>query len=335
MWRRMRPAAVLAILGALIATGCGGGEEGPSAPPTRLERGLASVGTGAGRPAFATGWVDLARLRGAPRPARDGLAAALGGGASGAISAAESFARVGVRPLRARQALSVGGSYAFGFRLDGASAGRIPALLRRDGGQARESGAWVLIDTGAEGVRPQALLDAGVHAFGARVAVGPGLVLANSVDARNSLTGRGRPITEDPVTAAGAACLGDVLAAAVLPPEAAVSFHPYSDLYALGSRRDARGGWEEVLCVLDPGEEEAARTEAALQRAFAAGARDPVSGQPMREIARGFELDRPDLGADGEAVRVTLRLAPAEPPGLLFRALARGSLLAYLGYAAG
>jgi len=85
-----------------------------------------------------------------------------------------------------------------------------------------------------------------------------------------------------------------------------------------------------VLCAIEDTEQAAGRRADALRRAFAAGATDAVTGEPVAELAAIEELSTERAG-DHFAARAVLRRVEGSRPGLLFDAFVRGSLLAYLG----
>ena len=184
--------------------------------------------------------------------------------------------RFGFDPLAAERLVSVGGSYAFGLRLDGVDGRGLARALIAAGGRSRTAGGLELIEIGDYAVVPQALLDADVNGLGAFDALGRDLsVLAISDRARASLLGEGERMIDQPAYAAAAACLGDdVLAARMVPDKQLLANEQGIDLVAVGVSAKA-----DVLCTIGGTADRAAEVETALRNGLAPTARDPVTGE--------------------------------------------------------
>jgi hypothetical protein len=311
----------LAVALSLALTGCGGGSEDrpPSGP---LAEALADVGGGGANGSLGVGWAE-------PRLAEEGgagaglIADALGPNARSVIEVAPLLRRrFGLDPLSAERLVSVGGSYAFGLRLDGVDGRRLGRTLTRASGRVRQAGQLELVNVGDWAVVPEPLLRAGVRGLGARDALGRALtVLAISARARAALLGRGDRLLEQPIYRAAADCLGDVVVARMIPDRLLLSSE-------LGVNQVAMGvdGKREVLCALGGTADQAGEIASTLESSLSPDAREPRSGESMAELVR--EVDVSTSSYDGvEVVRAELTSAPGQPPGFLFGAVARGSLV--------
>jgi hypothetical protein len=312
----------LAVALSLAMTGCGSGSEDrpPSGP---LAEALAAVGGGGANGSLGIGWVE-------PRVARQSgagaglIADALGPNAGSVIEVAPLLRRrFGFDPLSAKRLVSVGGSYAFGLRLDGVDGRRLGRVLTRASGRVRQAGQLELVNVGDWAVVPEPLLRAGVRGLGARDALGRALtVLAISARARAALLGRGDRLLEQPIYRAAADCLGDVVAARMIPDRLLLSTELGVDLVALGV--DGNGG--EVLCVLGGTAERAGEVAAALETSLASDAKEPRTGESMADLVSAVDVSSaPYEGV--EVVRAELTVAAGQPPGFLFGAVSRGSLV--------
>jgi hypothetical protein len=282
---------------------------------------MGEISGGSEHGSLGIGWTDprLARAVGAgPRL----MAAALGPNASSVIEAApELRRRFHLDPLAARRLVSVGGSYAFGLRLEGVDGRGLRDALTRVGGRVQGGDEVELEDVGDYAVVPQPLLRSGVLGLGARDAFSDSLtVLAISETSRDRLLGRGDPLIDKPIYRAAADCLGDVFAARMIPDKLLLSTELGVELVAVGVGRD-----QEVLCVLGGTGERARAVAAALRTSLAPGSRDPRTGKSMSEMVRGVEVGVSSY-EDVEVVRAELRSAPDSPRGFLFGGIARGSL---------
>jgi hypothetical protein len=323
-WVGLAIAAGLAVLTALA--GCGGGSK-PPPPSGPLAEALADLDGGGANGSLGVGWAEptLAAKSGAG----PGLvAAALGPNAGSVIDAApELRRRFGFDPLSAERLISVGGSYAFGLRFDGVDGRQLGRALTRRGARTGQAGQLELARVGGYAEVPGPLLNAGVTGLGARDAFGPDLtVLAISARARASLLGRGDHLIEQPIYRAAADCLGDVIAARMVPDNLLLSTDLGINLVAVGVQRNGR----EVLCVVGGTAERADEVAASLQASLAPGAREPRTGEPMADLVSKFDVaTAPYEGL--EVVRAQLTLAAGQPPGFLFGAISRGSLVEMIG----
>ena len=121
---------------------------------------------GGGDGSIGVSWADpqLVRRSGGGPALMD---LALGPNAGTVVEAAPRLReRFGLDPLAAERLVAIGGSYAFGLRIDGVDGGELASELVADGGHARRSGDLRLIEIGDYAVVPDALLDAGSRASG-------------------------------------------------------------------------------------------------------------------------------------------------------------------------
>ena len=310
----------LAVVLLLALAGCGSEPEDrpPSGP---LAETLADVGGGGANGSLGIGWAE-------PRVVEEGgagaglIADALGPNAGSVIEVAPLLRRrFGFDPLSAERLVSVGGSYAFGLRLDGVDGRQLGVALTRADDRVEQTDRLELADVGDYAVVPEPLLRAGVRGLGARDAFGRALtVLAISETARASLLGRGDRLLEQPIYRAAADCLGDVVAARMIPDKLLLSTELGVEMVALGV-----AGSREVLCVLGGTSERAGEVAASVESSLASDAREPRSGESMADLVRAFDVaTAPYEGV--EVVRAELTLADGQPPGFLFDAVSRGSL---------
>jgi hypothetical protein len=312
----------LAFLVSACLAACGGGDEQPR-PPGPLADALAEIGGGGEHGSLGVGWTE-------PRLARDAgvgrrlMADALGPNAESVVEVGPTLERrFRFDPLSAERLVSVGGSYAFGLRVDGIDGSSLRDALMRAGGHAKENDEGVdLVDVGPYAQVPEPLLRSGVFGLGARDAFpGHSTVLAISANSRAALLGRDGRLIDQPIYRAAADCLGDVVAARMVPERLLLSVEVGFDLVAAGIQRD-----REVLCVLGGTSERARRTATALRGALAPTARDPRTGQPLSELVeRGAEVETSTY--EGVAV-VRAEVTPvAGRRGFFFGTIARGSLV--------
>ncbi len=319
--RRLKTAAALTLT-ILALAGCGGEDESSSPPTGPLAEALAAIGGGGANGSLGVGWAEprlVERSGAGPRL----IAAALGPNAGSVVEAAPRLRRsFGFDPLSAERLISLGGSYAFGMRLDGVDGRRLGRALVAAGGRSRRAARFELLEIGDYAVVPEPLLEAGVLGLGAFDALGRELiVMAISDRARASLLGRGDPLLDEPLYAAAADCLGDVVAARLIPDKLLLSTDLGVDLVAVGVRD---GG--EVLCVIGGTPERAEEVRTALETSLAPEARDPGSGEPLDRALDAVEVTG-EAYAGVEAVRAEVTLDPDEPRGFLFGTLARASVV--------
>ncbi|HSD24709.1 MAG TPA: hypothetical protein VLB79_10330 [Solirubrobacterales bacterium] len=318
MW--LRACTALAILSVCL-TACGDHSDRPI-PPGPLAATLAEIGGGGEHGSLGVGWTE-------PRLARQAgldpelMARALGPNAQSVVEAAPTLRRrFGVDPLAARRLVSVGGSYAFGLRIDGTGAPGLRAALAGVGRRKPGDGV-VLVDVGGYAQVPDPLLSSGVLGLGARDAFGPDFaVLAISENSRAALLGRNGRLIDQRIYRAAADCLGDVVAARMIPDKLLLSVETGIELVAVGLKRD-----REVLCALGGTAERAGQVEAGLRASLAPGARDPRTGEPMSRMVSGVQV-RSTSYEGVEVVRV--ELSPVGGAGFFFGTIARGSLVQLL-----
>jgi hypothetical protein len=329
--RRLLTGGLVAVLGAglalalsLMLVGCG--DDHTARPPGPLAAALAEIGGGGAHGSLGIGWTEprLAREAGASPGL---IAATLGPNAESVIEAAPAFRRrFDLDPLSARRLVSVGGSYAFGLRLEGVDAGRLRDALIRDGGRVRSSGGVELADVGGYAEVPQVLLHAGVLGLGARDAFSRSVtVLAISDTARDALLGRGDRLIDQPIYRAAAECLGDVVAARMIPDKLLLSTELGIELVAVGIERD-----REILCLLGGSAERARSVATALEASLAPDAREPRTNEPMADLVRPVKVGV-ETREGIDLVRAELRPAPGQSLGFLFDAIALGSLPEMIG----
>jgi hypothetical protein len=311
--------------GVLAVAGCG--DDSASPPPTGpLAEALATMGGGGAHGSLGVGWADRRLIEQAGGGARL-IADALGPNARSVVEAAPRLRqRFGLDPLSAERLVSVGGSYAFGLRLDGVDGRRLAAALVESGGRARQAGELEIINIGDYAVVPEPLLSAGVRGLGAFDAFSRRLtVLAISDRARATLLGRGDRLLDEPTYRAAADCLGEVIAARLIPENLILSTELGIDVVAVGVRAQD----EEVLCVLGGTEDRAAEVASALETSLTPEARDPGSGEPLSESVAAVEVEStPYEGV--QAVRAEVTLAAGQPPGFLFGTISRGAVVALI-----
>ena len=323
----MRRIATIALLAALLFGGCGDDESGdPETPSGPFAETLAEVGGGGANASLGVSWVDprqVARAGGGGELIADVLAP----NADTVVEASSALERrFGFDPLEADRLVSVGGSYAFGIRLDGVDGRGLARALVDAGGRVRPGDGVKMIEIGDYAVVPRPLLDADVNGLGAYDALGPDLsVLAISDRARSALLGEGDRLLDEPTYAAAAACLGnDVVAARMVPDKQLLSIETGIDMVAIGL---TAGG--NVLCALGGSSERADEVEKALRVSLAPDARDPVTGKSLSASVDGVAVTRETVG-EVEAVRAELELAPGADPGFLFATIPTGSLVSII-----
>ena len=260
--KRVGGGIMSAVAVALMLTPAGCGDDPPSPRPTGpLAEALGGIGGGGANGSLGVGWADQRLVAESGHGIRL-IAAALGPNASSVIEEAPRLRRrLGFNPLTAERLTSVGGSYAFGLRLDGVDGRPLGRALVAAGGRARQTSRLELIEIGDYAVVPEPLLSSGVRGLGAFDALNGELaVLAISDRARAALLGRGDRLLDEPVYRAAAACLGDVVAARMIPDKLLLSVELGVDLVALGVTAEG-----EVLCVLGGTPERAVAVTSALE----------------------------------------------------------------------
>src|SRR5918994_7790352 len=317
---RFRIATGVAVL-MLALGGCGDDLAAP--PPTGpLAETLADIGGGGASGSLGVGWADPQLVEESGAGAQV-IADALGPNAGSVIEADPRLRRrFDFGPLSAERLISVGGSYAFGLRLDGVDGRQLRRALVAAGGGARRASQLELVDIGDYAVVPEPLLSSGVLGLGAFDAFGRGLtVLAISDRARATLLGRGDRLLDESTYRAAADCLGDVVAARMIPDKLLLSSELGVDLVALGV-----DGKREVLCVLGGTAERAGDVATSLETSLASDAREPRTGESMADLVRAVDVvTAPYEGV--KVVRAELTLAAGQSPGFLFDAVSRGSLV--------
>ena len=324
--------AALALLGAGCLGGCGGGEPASDSEPTGFAAVLAGVGGGGENGSLGVGWVDERAAAELDPRTRAELERALGPNADTVVEQAPALRRrFGLDPHAATALVSLGGSYAFGLRLDGVGAPGLRRALIAAGARARDAEGTELLRIGNYAEVPEPLLRAGINGLGARDAFArDNTVLAISEAARAALLGRGDVLLEQPIYAQAASCLGDVIAARLVPAKLVLSTELATDLVAVGIERSTGPGppHREVLCLLGGAAADANRLAAALSDSLDPAARDPRSGARIGADVSRVSVERP--AGEVEQVRAQLTLAPGARPGFVFDVLAAGSLPAYL-----
>jgi hypothetical protein len=333
----MRSAAALicALVIAVFAIGCGERTETIPEPPSGAF--ADALGTLAGSQAntgIGVGWLDQAALRDLGGD-QGSIGDALAPNASAVYAASPTLAkRFGFDPRQADQLVSVGGSYAFGLRADGVSAPRLLRALSRDATDVRREGGVTLVDAAPYASVPQPLLDAGVRGLGARDAFSSdSTVLAISDTARATLRGGTETLIDNPTYAAASDCLGDVVAARIIPAKLVRSAELGVDLIVLGIERPRADGsfGHEVICTVGSSADVADRSADSLRDALARGAKDPLTDEAVSDAVASADVAR--LSERGlELVRGRVTLAAGQAPGYVLEAYARGSVAAFLGF---
>jgi hypothetical protein len=306
----------------LGAGGCGD-DDSASPPPTGpLAEALADIGGGGASGSLGVGWADphLVEESGAGPQV---IADALGPNAGSVIEAAPRLRRrFDFGPLSAERLISVGGSYAFGLRVDGLDGRQLRRALVAAGGRTRRASQLELVDIGDYAVVPEPLLSSGVRGLGAFDGFSRDLtVLAISDRARAALLGRGDRLLDEPTYRAGADCLGDVVAARMIPDKLLLSTELGISQVAVGVTAEG-----EVLCVIGGTAERADEVASALETSLAPDAPDPDSGEPIGDSVAAVEVVRGSH--DGvETVRAEVTLAPGQSPGYLFGTVSRASVV--------
>lgn len=323
---RTPPAAALAL--ALVLAACGGGED---PPPDPLRAALATIAPGhAG--ASGAGFVDVARLRRSGRTRSmiaEVFALGLGPGGDDVFEQAASLRRaLGLDPFQASRAVSVAGSYAFGVRLDDVLTSGVGQRLAEEEVAGGALPAWTMLDLGRERSIPDRLEVEGLGPRAARIAVDPArVVFASFAQARSQLMGGRRSLLDDPVTSLAADCLGDAVAARIVPGRLTLSRDVGADLVAAGILADGR----ERVCFAGGDDAPLLADARLLEDAFDLDREDPVTRQPLRRALSSADVEL--LEEDGAAAgRVELTLAPGSDPGFVFRSLNTGALVAYVGH---
>jgi hypothetical protein len=310
----------LAVVLSLALVRCGD-DSGDRVPEGPLAETLGEIG-GGGAGTLGVGWAEPERAAQSGVGARL-IAAALGPNADTVVEESPLLRhRFGFDPLSARRLVSVGGSYAFGLRLDGVDApGLRDALIRVGGRPVQNRDGLELVDVGDYAVVPQPLLRADVNGLGARDAFGPDLtVLAISDTSRDSLLGGGDRLIDESTYRAAADCLGDVVVARIVPERHLLSTEQGFDLVAVGVRRE-----REVICVLGGTADRARSIADGLEASLAPGAREPRTGEPIGDLIEAAEVGSSTY-EDVEAVSAELTPAPGAQ-GFVFATIARGSLV--------
>jgi hypothetical protein len=312
---------------ACLVGGCGGDEpESPATPPDGpLAEALGQIGGGGANGSLGVSWVEPPLV--ADAGGVELMTTVLAPNADTVVEGTAMLKRrYGFDPLGAERLISVGGSYAFGLRLDGVDGRGLAKALIAEGGKARTVDGLELLEIGAYAVVPHVLLDADVNGLGAVDAFGSDLsVLAISDRARSALLGEGDRLLDEPTYAAAAECLGDdVIAARMVPDKQLLGTEVGIDLAAFGVADDG-----DVLCVIGGTAEHADEVEGALRTGLAPQAHDPVTGERFGRSLAGVEVSRETFGGV-EMVRAKLDLAPGTSPGFLLGTISSGSLVSLI-----
>jgi hypothetical protein len=327
---RLRQKRLARVVGAAVAASalalgaCGGDDDSP--PGGAFSDALAEIGGGGANGSLGVGWADpqlVADSGLGPRLMAD----ALGPNASSLIDSARRLRHeFGFDPMSADRLISIGGSYAFGLRLEGLDGRRLRDALVRAGGETRPADGSDLVEIGRYAVVPDPLLRLDVRGLGAYDALGPDLiVLAISARARSALLGEGDRLIDEPTYRAAADCLGDVVAVRMIPDKLLLSSEVGVDAVAVGVTADS-----EVMCVIGGSPEHAADVASALERTLAARARDPVSGERISDSVTEVEVAT-DSYAGVQWVRAEGRPSGAHPRGYFLSTIPLGSLVSLIG----
>ncbi len=320
-------ALALSLAVALMLTGCTGMGDGESQPRSdgALAQTLADIGGGGSHGSLGLAWADRRLVEAAGYD--DGLiTAVLQPNADTVLEGARFLRRhYEFDPLTAERFVALGGSYAFGLRLDGVDGRGLASELLGDGGTSRLANGLQMIEIGGYAVVPDALLAADVNGLGAYDALGDDLsVLAISDRAQDALLGQGDRLLDEPVYAAAARCLGDVVAARMIPDKHLLGTEVGIELAAIGIRH---GGL--VLCTLGGSAERATEVADNLESALDPTARDPVTREPLSDLVASVSVRR-EYTYGVETVRAELEPTPRSDPEWLLETISTGSLIAMI-----
>jgi hypothetical protein len=330
--------AILVSL-AVLAGGCGGDDDGgplaePAPAPTRFRAALETIGGGGGPVGAGYGWIDLDALRDAPGGLEanlDWAASALGPGADDIARGSGAIARAGVDVAEAHDMVATAGSYAFGVRVDGVAPGTLRSEYEAAGAKEGGEPGWTTYDLGAEKTVALGTPMEAFAALGSRTAASDDAVaLARSPDGRADVIGVGQPVADAPALVAESNCLGDVDAARVLPDNFTHLSGIGPDLIGIGVGLNDDAAVHEILCLVDPSQDEVTSAAAALKTAFTGAATDPLSGRLMKRSVASADVRVTDSG-DLHVARADLTLQQDAEPGVLFGALLTGSLVTFEG----
>jgi hypothetical protein len=322
LWPALRGLTAALAIAALALGGCGGGDEEAEPPTGPLADALAEIGGGGAHGSLGVSWVDPQLVERSGAGGADLMASALGPNAGSLIDVAPRIHReFGFDPLDAERLISVGGSYAFGLRMDGVDGRRLATELVDAGGRSRQAGDERLIEIGSYAVVPDPLLRLDVRGLGAFDAIGADrVVLAISDRARSALLGEGDRLLDEPVYRAAADCLDGSVAVRMIPDQLAIAADLGVNLIAIGVTGDG-----EILCTLGGTPERADEIATALEGMLAPDARDPVSGERIAKSLTGVEVEHSQY--DGvEVVRAEGTAPGARPDGYFLRTVGLGSL---------
>ena len=336
MHRHGRPALVAAVLAVWLLGGCSEEPDPGPSPDSAFARALGTVGTGNVPVSTGFGWVHLeavgARSLGNER--LRSIAGALGpGGGDLLVERGPTERRTGVDPLAGTEVISVSASYTTGVRLEDIDGRRLEGLFKRSARARRPREGWTPYDAGPAGTVPLGSELEVFGALGSRTALhADGLILARSESARSDLLGSGESPLNDPAVRLAIACLGDVSAARIVPNNFTHLPNTGPELLAFGVRRSSGGAPREVLCAVDPFEEEIDAHADAMRQALAPKSVDAVTVEPIGELLADVTVDTLS-SEDVFAARALLSPLGGDVPGFLFGAFDRGSLLTYIGLA--
>ncbi len=335
----MRSRLAVAVLAtAISAVGCGGGSDDDSAPAPRTAFLDALATVDAGEPVGAgIGWIDADAIReGAADPPEtfSRMAPALGPGGGALFAALQpEMAKVGVDPYESGDAISIVASFTFGVRLDRVDPSGVKRIAAIDGKELKpETDGWTRYDLADRGVLPDSRLQKAADALSSHVGIGSGAVVLSRADqARHDLTLVEHPGDETASLQLAAECLGDVVAARVVPNNFTYISGVGPDLFVMGARApegDSPG--QEVICGVDESADAVESYASALDEQLAPEAVDITTGKPIGEVYDSANIDT--LGRNGvSAARAVVTLADGAEPGAVFRAFDTGALVTYFG----
>lgn len=325
--------AVAALALVVLAPGCGG----DSSPPRTAF--LDALGTvDAGEPVGAgIGWIDADAIReGAADPEETftRMAPALGPGGGALFAALQpEMAKVGIDPYESGDAISIVASFTFGVRVDGVDPTEVEEIAASDGKELKpETDGWARYDLAERGVLPDSRLQKAADALSSHVGIGDDAVVLSRADqARHDLTVAENPGDETPSLQLAAECLGDVVAARVVPNNFTYISGVGPDLFVMGARApegDSPG--QEVICGVDDSAGDVESYASALEERLAPEATDITTGKPIGDVYEAAEVDT--LERNGvSAARAVVTLAKGAEPGAVFRAFDTGALVTYFG----
>jgi len=277
------------------------------------------------------GWVDLAALRGADSGLRlRDAAAALGPGAGEVLVDPALRSKLGIDVGNADEALSVGGSFAFGLRLRPVDTTRFERAADAIAAQKRNDAEATIYELSAPGSRQASGPLSAIGSLGARVAVSDeAAVFGRSDEGVEDLVGApADAAAADPRLRLAVSCLGDVVAARTFPGDFTHNPSASPDLIAIGITAESRS--RQILCSINDSAERTNEMTRSVSAALRPAAIDPITRDRVSDSVANVRVTTID-GDGAHATKAEIDLAPGAPGDYLFGALTRGSLITFTG----